>query len=82
MGDVFLGQIHLSLSSTQICQSHSYEAWYSLCSRSDYTPTKIGSIRLLISYHEDYLLPSVTYQPLLTLLLNSITEKVKITVNV
>ena len=79
MGDVFLGQIHLSLSSLSLNgphPPHSYQAWYSLCPRSEYSPLKIGSVRLLLIYHEDYILTSTTYQPLLNLLVNSITESV------
>ncbi|XP_019859524.1 PREDICTED: ras GTPase-activating protein 3-like [Amphimedon queenslandica] len=77
MGDVFLGQIHLSLSSLSLTGPHpprSYQAWYSLRPRSEYSPLKIGSMRLLLIYHEDYILTSTTYQPLLNLLVNSITE--------
>ena len=81
MGDVFLGQIHLSLSSVNLSQPRSsYQAWYRLCPRSDHTPVKIGSIRLLITYHEDYILASHTYQPLLGLILNCMTESVSLLV--
>lgn len=75
MGDVFLGQVHLSLFNIDPHSSLSHEAWYSLCPRSEYTPTETGSIRLLLSYYQDYILPSVTYQPLLNHLLSSITEQ-------
>ena len=78
--DIFLGQIHLSLSSVNLSQPHSYQAWYRLCPRSDHTPVKIGSIRLLITYHEDYILASHTYQPLLGLILNCMTESVSLLV--
>ena len=78
--DIFLGQIHLSLSSVNLSQPHSYQAWYRLCPRSDHTPVKIGSIRLLITYHEDYILASPTYQPLLGLILNCMTESVSLLV--
>ena len=74
--DIFLGQVHLSLASLDPFLSHSYEAWYSLCPRTEVMPTKIGSVRMLVSYHEDYILPLSTYQPLLSLLTNSLTEPV------
>lgn len=72
--DIFLGQVHLSLSSLDPVQSRSHEAWYSLCPRKDESSDdKIGSIRLLLSYQEDYILPLSTYQPFLNLLLKSMT---------
>jgi Ca2+-dependent lipid-binding protein len=76
LGDVFLGQVHLSLSSIDPYVGHAHEAWYSLCPRTDYVPTNTGSsIRLLVLYHEDYILPTVMYQPLRLHLLNSITDQ-------
>ena len=74
--DIFMGQIHLSLSSLDPYKAMSHEAWYTLCHRGNDIPDdslKLGSIRLLISYHEDYILNISSYQPLITLLTDSLS---------
>ena len=80
--DIFLGQVHLSLS--WLDPGKEYEAWYALTPRREEPPVAaggaMGSMRLTVAYHEDCIHPAAVYEPLRILLEESIHEQVRRTV--
>lgn len=75
--DVFLGQVHLSLAWVEPVKE--YDAWYTLNPRHE-VPVggdgTLGSMRLIVVYHEDCIHQSSVYEPLRSLLVDSICEEV------
>ena len=75
--DVFLGHVHLSLAWVE--PGKEYSAWYSLTPRCEVGGgVTMGSMRLTVVYHEDCIHPAAVYEPLRTMLLESISEEVSI----
>ena len=73
--DVFLGHVHLSLAWVE--PGREYSAWYSLTPRCEIGGgAAMGSMRLTVVYHEDCIHPAAVYEPLRTLLVDSISEEV------
>ena len=74
--DMFLGEVHLSVGALSTSRSH--EAWYTLSSHweeQEVSTSVIGSLRLLVSYHEDLIHPMSGYEPLKQLLLDGLVEE-------
>ena len=75
--DVFLGQVNIALTTFDMSRSHN--GWYQLCARQGggQTPRPdVGSLRIRVSYCEDFIFPLKVYAPLQTSLLNSLTCQV------
>ena len=76
--DTFLGEVHLSVGALSTSRSH--EAWYTLSShweeQEEASTSVIGSLRLLVSYHEDLIHSMSMYEPLKQLLLDGLVEEV------
>ena len=76
--DTFLGEVHLSVGALSTSRSH--EAWYTLSShweeQEEASTSVIGSLRLLVSYHEDLIHPMSGYEPLKQMLLDGLVEEV------
>ena len=74
--DTFLGEVHLSVGA--LSNSRFHEAWYTLSSHWGMLEetSSIGSLRLLVSYHEDLIHPMSGYEPLKQLLVDGLFEEV------
>lgn len=76
--DVLLGQVNLSLSSLTPPINHT--GWYLLSSRPTVTgqapKQDLGQMRLKVTYSRDFIFSRLTYEPMIGLLLDSITSKV------
>ena len=80
--DILLGQVNLSLSSLTPPTSHT--AWYLLSSRptvAGQAPKQdLGQMRLKVTYSRDFIFSRVTYEPMIDLLLDSLTSVVRVSV--
>ena len=78
--DIFLGQVNISVGSlTNTGKAHL--GWYLLSPRHDSEQNSprsdLGSIRLGVKYSRVFILPLVMYEPLKSLLLQSVERQVR-----